>query len=583
LTIVAACRATACAAGHDVYARPRYPRGVPVWKDRSIWVVLLLALAVVLLRSIGIAYAHSESIDDDYHLVRGVRFLTGTLKNTPLNDPTLGETILSLPLWLTDCKPWGAPRNPTKFGLIIHNQRLSPETITMMVAVWKAILFSLFVPFVFACVRGLYNVRAAWVAVVIMLIEPTISAHVTPAALDLIGFQAIAVACWLWWRYFERPGWGTLAWAAGVSGAAMLVKHTAIVLPFVAMCYAALWMFFRRGQSESVGTWWRTRWTHALAAPFIAFVALTIFSGGFAKVPRPESIPAESTLGRLFEKPLPAGLYFRSLQTAAFHGEEGHPSWFMGQRNDQGSIWYYPVVALYKVPIPLIAFVGVGIVSLLFVRPRFREWALVVPMVLLFALIVKGGINIGFRHAIPAYAFLLMLCTRSLLIERRAIAGMIIALLAVTTVDVARWYPNLISYINFPRHRVWLEINDSNLDWGQGLKQIRNWIDANATLIAGRPVYVRAFGLPDSPNVQYYLQDRAIVLTRNTAPPPGDAVLITSPLYVVGLFEGNTKTGALEFLKDKDPIAVIGAGSNLVFEVNTADRPAESTAIPDRQ
>ena len=301
-----------------------------------------------------------------------------------------------------------------------------------------------------------------------------------------------------------------------------------------------------------------------------AFVTLAILSGRWQPISTPRATSVgTSFLAWLAQYPLPGGYYWRSLQNALAHGEAGHPAWLLGQPIVRGT-WrnwaYYFVVALYKVPIGLMALIALGAASLAFVRPRFAELALVVPIVLLTVLIVVGGINIGFRHAIPAYGLLLMLATRSLLIDRRAIAGVVAALLAVTAVDVARFGPDLISYINWPRRHVWLAVSDSNLDWGQGMRQVRQWIDSHPKLIAGRPVAVRLFGLPYSSNVDDYLGDRATRLHRSSATPTA-GLLIVSPTYVVGSFEDEPDRFA--FLRDREPIAIIGH-SDLVFDLNGA-------------
>lgn len=559
-------------------------------RHRSLLLLALLALLVLLPRGAYIASVHSESIDDEYHLVRGIRFLKGDLGRSPLNDPTLGETIMALPLWLADA----VPNRNYRFGLILHNQKVSVETLTMSVAIWKSILFVPCVLLAFIWVRRLYNERAAWVAAAILLIEPTISAHVTPGGLDVFGFEAILIGCFCWWSYFEKQTWLRLILAASVSGAAMLVKHTAIIMPLVALCYATAWWVYRwriHSRQRAEGAELAAPQlrplrdvVHALCAMLVAAVALTFLSGGFVEVRRPDSIPADSLLGKLFEYRLPAGYYIKSLQTAAYHGAEGHPSWLLGKRNDSGSLLYYPIVALYKVPIALLLFIAAGVLSLIKVRPRFGEVALLVPMVLLLLLITKGGINIGFRHAIPAYTLLLMLCCRTLLVETRWVLRAALTMLAVTVIDTARYFPNLISYINFPRDKVWMDVNDSNLDWGQALKQIRDWVNFHGKLYSEKPIGVRYFGLDYSPNVEYYLKDTRATRVPRNAGPPDRGILIISPVYVAGMFE---KEGLYDFLRTEEPIDVIG-DSNLVFDLDEIyarrpeARPRPSTTQPDR-
>ncbi len=580
----------------------------------SLWLLILIALLVLVPRSAYIASVHSECIDDEYHLVRGVRFLTGQLGRTPLNDPTLGEAIMALPLWIADAQP----NKNFKFGQILHGQKVPIETLTMTVAIWKSILFVPCVLLAFVWVRRLYNERAAWVAVALLLVEPTISAHIAPAGLDVLGFEAILAGCFCWWRYFEKQTWLRLVVAASVSGAAMLVKHTAIILPMVAVIYAMAWWVRRwrdlrytnapkpgdaigvassredlsdglltggaqptrellsdrppalspdyrgNGTRKSLGWMLRRDLIHAFCAIVIAFITLHFLSGGSVQTRRPDSIEATSTLGKLFEYPLPAGNYIASLQTAIHHGGEGHPSWFLGARNDEGCWYYYPVVAFYKVPIALMVFVAVGLFSLWKAPPTFGEIALVVPMLLLFVLITSGGINIGFRHAIPSYALLLMLCCRSMSLDLKWLNRTVFALLAVTTLDTARYFPNLISYINFPRDKVWMDVNDSNIDWGQGLKQIRIWCDENWKSYGGRGIYVRYFGLDYSPHVEHYLDETHVTKIERNAGPPDHGILIISPVYVAGLFE---RGGRYKFLRTEEPIAIIG-DSNLVFDLD---------------
>lgn len=503
--------------------------------DRSVLLVLLFALLIVPTRSAFIASAHSESIDDEYHLVRGVRFLSGTLGRTPLNDPVLGAAVLSVPVWLEGA----TPSKDHKFGVILHGQRVGPETLQMLVALWKSVLFVPFVAFVFCWVRRLYNERAAWAAAVLLVLEPTISAHVAPAALDILGFEMIVLACWCWWRYFDAPNWPRLIAASVLSSAAMLTKHTAVVVPMAAAIYFVAFAWRTRRDRP-----WRRDAIHAAAAVGIALAALYVLSIDFSR--------------------FPASYYPRTLAEAMHHGEGGHPSWLLGQRNDAGHWAYYFVVAAYKVPLPLFAWLALGVLSLAFVRPRFEELALAVPMALLAALVIAGGINIGFRHAIPAYGLLLILSCRWLLIDRAAARGVAVALLAILAVDVARYGPDQMSYLNYPRRRPWLTINDSNLDWGQGLKQIRTWIDDNPKRVKDRPVWVRPFGLSYSTNIEYYLGGRATRI-RRTGPAPTSGLLIVSPAHVVGLFEDDPERFA--FLRDRDPVATIGH-SNLVFDLD---------------
>src|SRR5207248_651587 len=104
-------------------------------------------------------------------------------------------------------------------------------------------------------------------------------------------------------------------------------------------------------------------------------------------------------------------------------------------------------------------------------------------------------------------------------------------------------------YINAPRHKPYLAISDSNVDWGQSLKQVRRWIDDQTA--NGRPIYLRYFGTGD---VRHYLGDRVNLLGADDPPPTG-GLLIISPVYEAGLYDPRD---AYADLRSHEPVAVIG-------------------------
>src|SRR5688572_14934502 len=100
--------------------------------DRHFCFALLLAAIVIIPRSALIIRAHSDYYDDQYHLVRGMRFIADKLgrRSLELNDPPLGEALTALPVW------WSGIRNIS--GDIVYGQRdVHPETLRMRIAIFK--------------------------------------------------------------------------------------------------------------------------------------------------------------------------------------------------------------------------------------------------------------------------------------------------------------------------------------------------------------------------------------------------------------------------------------------------------------
>jgi hypothetical protein len=118
---------------------------------------------------------------------------------------------------------------------------------------------------------------------------------------------------------------------------------------------------------------------------------------------------------------------------------------------------------------------------------------------LVFAAMLPGSrIQIGDRHALPLYPFLLI--GAAALWERikshQWAKPLLLALLALQTADVLRFAPDYLSYTN-PWVRpaeAYRYLSDSNLDWGQGLIALREWQRQHPR----ETLYLAAFGSVDA-------------------------------------------------------------------------------------
>jgi hypothetical protein len=118
--------------------------------------------------------------------------------------------------------------------------------------------------------------------------------------------------------------------------------------------------------------------------------------------------------------------------------------------------------------------------------------------------------------------------------------------------------PDFIPYINYPRVAAWRDIGDSNIDWGQSLKEVRSWLDAHPTQ---RKVYIDYF-LDDMP-VPYYL-DHRVTITHGTWGIPKSGLLIISPNSVDSIYDWYDSYAAL---RKQKPIAIIGHNM-LVYDLD---------------
>src|ERR1700679_144775 len=83
---------------------PSLTPSAPFKRDRHLVLALLLVALAVIPRSLLIARSHSETIDTEYHIVRGLAYWTGPMpkQSRSLTAPPLGEALVSLPILVTN-------------------------------------------------------------------------------------------------------------------------------------------------------------------------------------------------------------------------------------------------------------------------------------------------------------------------------------------------------------------------------------------------------------------------------------------------------------------------------------------------
>jgi hypothetical protein len=127
--------------------------------------------------------------------------------------------------------------------------------------------------------------------------------------------------------------------------------------------------------------------------------------------------------------------------------------------------------------------------------PLTREIRLLMLFPALFFLLATfSKINIGDRHVLPVYPFVLLLAagTWQWAGRRRVARTALVALLLLHAGDALRYAPDHLSYFNvFVRPtESWTLLADSNLDWGQGLLALREYESKHP----GEQIHLAYFG-----------------------------------------------------------------------------------------
>jgi len=191
--------------------------------------------------------------------------------------------------------------------------------------------------------------------------------------------------------------------------------------------------------------------------------------------------------------------YLYSVAGVVMGASTGKAAFLMGGYSNTGW-WYYFIVAfLIKTPIPALILLIASVLYLLAVREIRKGLWLLVPALIIFTAMSLQKVNIGIRHILPVYPFIFTLVGFIPLINTKSAraAKLVFALLiAWYAFSAASIYPHQLAYFNEfiggPGNG-YKYLVDSNLDWGQDLKGLKEYMENNNI----KRIKLAYFGLSD--------------------------------------------------------------------------------------
>ncbi len=182
--------------------------------------------------------------------------------------------------------------------------------------------------------------------------------------------------------------------------------------------------------------------------------------------------------------PLPEN-YVLGISDTVLHQMSGHRTYFLGQYSRYGLWYYFPAIFLLKVSVFLLALIGISLY--VFYRKHLEKGSLgnaeiisIFFILVFFTINLFSSINIGIRHILPIFPFVIFLCAKSVkYINKRQIRIYLILILffALSSILSA---PHYISFYNeIIGSNGYVYALDSNYDWGQDLKALSIYLKDN--------------------------------------------------------------------------------------------------------
>jgi 4-amino-4-deoxy-L-arabinose transferase-like glycosyltransferase len=564
------------------------------------WLAFVL-IAVFATTAALSTWDESWTADEPVHLVAGLAQIQTGDPRLHVDHTPLARLIAALPALIVR-QPLVAERSPKAWQNadydVVHpvlqemeERLLRPARLTVLgLSVLLGVLL-----YRWGC--QLFGPPQALLPLALFAFCPPLLANAAIVATDLPVTAFLFAALYGWWRYLASPS-VIRALATGLAvGAAFATKHTAVLLLPVFLLTGLAWFVSRLrggGGLRAIGAVLGGGLAIALATLLI--VNLVYWFDGVAITPSDYLVRIGSTnylgtegqksllegLARLQQVwpawlpiPLPydyvAGALARLSQVSA----QGQLTYFLGEAGTGGWPNYFAFMLLIKLSIPALLLIGMGTLAALRCLPQ-TAWDLGFLLLFPVLLIVTaslGKMQIGIRHLLPVFPFLLLLAGYALPACRRHWERIaLLVLVGLNTIGSLAVHPNYLMYYNFlaggPGNGWRISVNGD--DWSQSDRALVRWLQARGI---GEVYYDRlAWG-----NV---LLARAGIATRKI-PCEDPGQLVAFHIGMLLATRDLTQARCYEWLKHRRPDEKIGYN---IFLYNTDStsrypRPAPPTEL----
>lgn len=566
-----------------------------------ILVVAMGALMFFSLKDTALTY------DELAHIPAGYSYLK--LKDYRINPehPPLAKDIAALPLMFMDLN-W--PKDNPAFSDVKNNQWwIQYDTGTQFI--WRSnndpfaiilaarcgmILLTLalgYLIFIFA--RKRFGNKVALLSLFFYSFCPNFLAHGRLVTTDVGATFGIVLAMHFFLEMFDRPSLKNIILAGLALGIALCFKFsTVLLIPL----FGILCIFYAVKREPNIFGFLRYCFYCILAGLVAVFlVIIPLYYIQSYNEPLDKLIyDADSLLEgqnmalwrnisiEVLKIPVlrPLGIYLIGFFKAGHRTIFGNTTFFMGQVNTTAWWQYFPTVYAIKVPLALLFLSMLGIYAyarragekklLNRIKTNIHIFAMILWLVIYWAVSVFGNLNIGIRHLLPVFPFMMMLCALGLVYfwkhfspQSKTVRFIFVlvfsGLLIWYAIEPLRAFPDYLSYFN---ELVWPMDNgrnivvDSNVDWGQDFYKLHRYAQEHGI----RDIKMHFLGGSDP---QYFFGSGYTKIDRYSGPQKGWLAISATyfkngtaiPLADIKKFNPDD-TLYYSWLKDTKPTAIIG-------------------------
>jgi len=544
-----------------------------IFSIATILLIFAFTIAVLSIRN------DSTTMDEVAHLPGGYSYVTQQDMRINPEHPPLIKDFAGIPLLFIDgisfpdhIKAWREEVNGQwEFGY--HFLYHSGNPVDKMVF-WGRIpmimIMVLLGYYVFRWSRELFNDKTALLALFLFCLSPTILAHTRLVTTDVGAAAGAFIGLYYFVKFLKNSSNVNLVKAGIALGLAELAKFSLILLfptiGLLVIAWAAAKSFYFK---QFLKVFIRYALQTALIVVICFLVIWAVYQFHTLNYPPERQVSdtaynlstfgseiAVNTVIWSADKPIlrPLSQYFHGLLMVLQRVSGGNTTYFLGQVSRTSWRSYFPIVYLIKEPLALHI---LSIIALLYAvwfikkpfwqKPikRIRDWlslhiaefAMLLFVLVYWATSLSGNLNLGVRHLLPVIPFTIVLVSAMIIkwlkppfVKLKK--TFLVLLLIWQAVSVVAVYPHFLAYFNElvggPNNGHIYAV-DSNLDWGQDLRRLKDWTEKNEI----NEIYIDYFG---GGQPKYYFGEKYKPWwgTRNPNEMPKGSYLAVSATFLQG-------------------------------------------------
>lgn len=482
------------------------------------------------------SWNETATFDEVAHIPAGYSYLTQKDMRLNPEHPPLMKDISALPLLFlnlnfpTDTPVWSEKISDRQWDmgkLFLYRAGNDADKIIRLARLPMMLLAVLFGVILFYWTKKNYGNRTGLLTLFLFAMSPTIIAHSRYVTTDVAAALGFFIAIISFLNFLKNQNWRNVLIGGAVLGVALLFKFSTVILAPIFFVLAVLWQILDNYENS------RKLWSGfaglfgkiivlGLAALVLVYVVYIFHVWNYPSdlQIKDMSNTLSSDLGKKmmpaftwmvqteFFKPLAEYLF--GVVSVVQRAGGGNASHFMGTVYSEATPWYFPTLYLFKESfifhiLTIIAIIfalkNISRATVSWIKNNFAVVAGLIFIAVYALQSITGNLNIGHRHIMPILPFAYFLVALGIVKFNKPIITTI--LLAIMFLSTFVTFPYYLSYYNFLAGGTangYKIATDSNYDWGQDMKRLRDWMDTNNV----QKIALHYFGGGDA---RYYFGD----------------------------------------------------------------------------